>query len=874
MKLYFSPGACSLSPHIVLRETGLSFELEQVDLRTKRTSAGTDFFLINAKGQVPALLLNDGDVLTEGPAIVQYIADMVPAMRLVPPLGSKERYHLQEWLNFITSELHKNFGPLFRPGTPEVCKSIAVELIADRFSLVDKHLSDRKYLMGEHFTVSDAYLFYATHAAQRAGLDLHQWPNLKAFRDRVAFRPSVQVAIQAEGLRIPLQPQTGLIHDPLADLRTALRNAGPGLDSVKIGIVDGLPDLTHPALQQASLEVITSMVPEGSWAPDSHGTSVSSIIFGDGNSVRGIAPGCSGIVLPIFFGNQTEGRPKPASQLDLARAITLALENDVSIINISAGQKVATPEADTHLEQALQRSEERRVLVVAAVGNDGCACLHLPAGVASVLAVGAIDAGGKPLEASNFGDAYQQNGLLAPGENLIVALPNAKVGTASGTSYATAVVSGVAALLLSVAQRQNYPIDAIDVRRILLDSAVPCPLARDEMCDRFLAGMLDGAAALALLHQTGATRKLAMATTADRTSISIDTIGQSQSVKGREYHVMTNSDAMQSDTATIEAPGFTPSATNQQSKLAEDGGDSLASQASISPASLTGTSADSSNLSRVSQQACSCGGGHAPQIVYALGALWFDFGTEARHDAFVQQLGDPIQANNPNVLISFLRENLQFAGGLTFILMQEQIPLYAIQPAGPFARETYNAMLDALTSSMESGGNEQRVSVPGVISGSTRLLNGMIVPVVFPDLRGMYKWRSEHLIELTRAAAPEHAETDDAILNFLNRVYYELRNLGVAPQDRAINYAATNAFQARQAFADAVGRSLVLDSIKVVKSPICRPDSDCWDVELVMFDDEDERHPNRIYRFTVDVSETIPVTIGTVRTWASRGSGR
>jgi cyanobactin maturation PatA/PatG family protease len=872
MKLYFSPGACSLSPHIVLREAGVLFELEQVDLRTKRTSTGTDFLLINAKGLVPVLLLDDGDVLTEGPAIVQYIADMVPAMRLAPPPGSKERYRLQEWLNFITSELHKNFSPLFRLGTPEVCKSIAVELIADRFGLVDAHLSDHEYLMGEHFTVSDAYLFYTTHAAQRVGLDFHRWPNLIAFRERVASRPSVQAAIRAEGLQIPLQQQAGPVHDPLSDLRAALGSAGSGLSSVKIGIVDGLPDLTHPALQHASIEVLAAMVPEGSWTPDSHGTSVSSIILGDGSSVRGIAPGCSGIVLPIFFGKQTELRPKPASQLDLARAITLALENDVSIINVSAGQRVATPAADTHLEQALQRSEELRVLVVAAAGNDGCACLHLPAGVASVLAVGAVDVHGKPLEASNFGDAYQQNGLLAPGENLVVALPNGMVSTASGTSYATAVVSGVAALLLSVARRENYPVDAIDVRRILLDTAVHCPLAHDEMCDRFLVGMLDGAAALALLHQIGATRKWAKVTTADPISVSI--MDPPHVVKGMEHTMTTHSDAMQSETATIEAPGLTPSATHQQNELAEDLGSNSASQANISPASLTSALASSPNLSRVSQQACSCGGGQTPQIIYALGALWFDFGTEARHDAFVQQLGDPIQANNPNALISFLRENLQFAGGLTFILMQEQIPLYAIQPAGPFALETYNAMLDALTSSMEAGGNEQRVSIPGVISGSTRLLNGMIVPVMFPDLRGMYKWRSEHLIELSRAAAPEHTETDDAILNFLNRVYYELRNLGVAPQDRAINYAATNAFQARQAFADAVGRSLALDSIKVIKSPICRPDSDCWDVELVMFDDEDERRPNRIYRFTVDVSETIPVTIGTVRTWASRASGR
>lgn len=330
---------------------------------------------------------------------------------------------------------------------------------------------------------------------------------------------------------------------------------------------------------------------------------------------------------------------------------------------------------------------------------------------------------------------------------------------------------------------------------------------------------------------------------------------------------MTNSNFAPSDAATLDAPAMKPS-----DKLEDEGSKATVQPQSLSPpASRIVQNGPSLGLN---QQACSCGGSQPPQIVYALGALWFDFGTEARHDAFVQQLGDPVRANSPMELIAFLRQNLRFASGLTFILMQEQIPLYGVQPAGPFALETYNAMLDALASSMEPGGNEQRVSIPGLISGSTRLLNGMVVPIVFPDLRGMYKWRSEQLIEATRAVAPDHTESDDEILNFLNRVYYELRNLGVAPQDRAMNYAATNAYQTRQAFVDAVRRSLVLDSIKVIKSPICRPNSDCWDVELIMFDDEDERHPNRTYRFTVDVSEIIPVTVGTVRSWAARAGAR
>jgi glutathione S-transferase len=200
MKLYFSPGACSLSPHIVLREAGLAFDLEQVDVRAKKTAAGGDFFQVNPKGQVPTLLLDDGDILTEGPAIVQYIADKAPASKLAPAPGTKERYHLVEWLNFITSELHKNFSPLYRPTTPEDYKPIARENLAGRFSYVDKKLAGLSFLLGDTFTVADAYLFVMTNWAKSLNVDLTAWSNVGAFRERVLARPKVQEAMKAEGL--------------------------------------------------------------------------------------------------------------------------------------------------------------------------------------------------------------------------------------------------------------------------------------------------------------------------------------------------------------------------------------------------------------------------------------------------------------------------------------------------------------------------------------------------------------------------------------------------------------------------------------------------------------------------------------------------
>jgi cyanobactin maturation PatA/PatG family protease len=492
------------------------------------------------------------------------------------------------------------------------------------------------------------------------------------------------------------------------------------------------------------------------------------------------------------------------------------------------------------------------------------------------------------LETSNWAQPYRRNGLLAPGEDLPVATRDGGVRANSGTSYATAVVSGVAALLLSVAREEGYRLDALDIRQILLESAAACTLEGEGACDRYLAGTLDAAAALASVRRSGtAGYTFAPLRSAGLNGPAPD-IGRNQHIARLGEGSAQMSSSGSSDTIAVAPQGVSPSACSCQQKpddetykIKPQSADSPPPAAS--PAAAVAANSESTPTpplapmiqsgpasAGVSQLACSCGGGQPPQIVYALGALWFDFGSEARYDAIVQQL-DPIRANNPTELINFLRSNPQYATGITFILMQEQIPLYAVQPAGPFALQIYTAMFDALESSLDEQRNrEQRVSIPGMISGSTRLLNGMTVPVIFPDLRGMYKWQSHDLIKAAKAAVGSSVASDDHIFNFLNRVYYELRNFGVAPQDRALNFAATNAYQTQVAFAESAGRNLELDTINVVKSPICRPDSDCWDVELQMFDPENERRANRVYRYTVDVSEVLPVTVGSVRTWAVR----
>jgi glutathione S-transferase len=200
MKLYYSPGACSLSPHIALLEAGLPYDLIKVDLKAKKLENGDDFLKINPKGQVPALALDSGEVVTEGPVIVQMIADKVSAKNLAPARDSAERYKLLEWLNFITTELHKNFGPMFSPVLADDAKAFFKDRVMGKFRYIDGQLAGNDYLMGKQFTVADGYLFTMLSWAERMKFDLSALPNLLAYKARVGARPMVQAALTKEGL--------------------------------------------------------------------------------------------------------------------------------------------------------------------------------------------------------------------------------------------------------------------------------------------------------------------------------------------------------------------------------------------------------------------------------------------------------------------------------------------------------------------------------------------------------------------------------------------------------------------------------------------------------------------------------------------------
>jgi glutathione S-transferase len=200
MKLYYSPGACSLAPHIVAREAGLSPEIEKVDLASRTTASGRPFLEVNPKGYVPALQVQDGTVMTEVSALIQYLADQAPQAGLMPAVGTIERYKVLEWIGFVSTEIHKGFAPLWNPKSPDAVKEAAKEKLFQRFAYLDQELAGRSYLTGEQFTVADAYLFVVTNWTRFHGLSLDSYPNLSGFMSRVAARPKVREALEAEGL--------------------------------------------------------------------------------------------------------------------------------------------------------------------------------------------------------------------------------------------------------------------------------------------------------------------------------------------------------------------------------------------------------------------------------------------------------------------------------------------------------------------------------------------------------------------------------------------------------------------------------------------------------------------------------------------------
>ncbi len=620
----------------------------------------------------------------------------------------------------------------------------------------------------------------------------------------------------------------------------SLWNDSLGHPGVCIAVLDGSIDQSHPCFVGANLTLLPTLVSgiaeRGS--ASQHGTHIASVIFGQHNSsIQGIAPHCRGLIVPIF----ADGREEiaPCSQIDLARAITQAVEQGANVINISGGQLTTSAESDQLLANAVRLCQENNVLIVAAAGNDGCDCLHLPAALESVLAVGAMDIRGHPIGFSNWGEAYQNQGILALGENILGAIPGGETAAKTGTSFATPIVSGIVALLLSIQQQRGEKLDPHAIRNAILQSALPCDRSKGLDSRRCLVGSLNIPGAYALI-----------------------TKGEIKQMTNHNLEEVT----MQPSEANNAIAQLQPSEVINS--LAQPLSHSIeANQMMLTPSHQTNTAvipSECASCGESSEDVASSkgneeGGGRKIKMVYALGELGTDFGTQARQDSFTQAM----QGTN---LLDYFDQNPWEAQSLIWTLNLDTTPIYAIMPTGSYADVTYERLRSFLRDA-----NIERVSMPGYLTGTIRLMSGQTVPIVVPEMRGMYGWSVAALIENLRQAYPAGPSVEDygnKIREYLERIYYEFRNLGVTPQERALNFSATNAFQLADVMSTGTAADIGLDTITVEKSPICRPDSDCYDVKLQFFNLQDSRRAGKVYRFTVDVSDVLPVSIGRLRSWS------
>lgn len=743
------------------------------------------------------------------------------------------------------------------------------------------------------------------------------------------------------------------------DIRSAstglrqLQDVTLGDSRVCIAVLDGPVDLSHPCFAGADLATIDTLVPNtpGSSPMAMHGTHVASLLFGQPDSpVFGLAPRCRGLIAPVFRDGER------LSQLDLSRAIEQAVGAGANIINVSGGEPSPTGEAEGMLAHALQLCADNGVLVVAAVGNDGCDCVQVPAAVPSTLAVGACGLDGQPLDSSNWGEGYRSNGVLAPGLDIRGAVPGGGTATFTGSSFATPLVSGVAALLVSAQLLIGDTADPPGVGAAILATATRCQPDGGPECRRFLAGQLDVPRAHDLVLIGGKTAvdssDLALAPSEQArpssepaapmpptAEVLVAPAGIDPTAKGSPCSCTGSAAATQVQAASVPAPP-SPLAPpdppgSSRSWAAEPAGQHPSAAAGIGP-----------GVRAASGCGCDGDGNGGSQLIYALGTVGYDFRTEAQRDGFRQQMKEfevgrnedsvPIMAQpnpyDPRHLARYLAENPWASDKLTWTLNLDRTPIYALQaetPVGmtwePFTSPdenkpelhtvvgdpnhlstilssfavhppvsyVYKLFRDAIAGQIQPPTEDtfvSRVSIPGVLTNRTvRLFSGQVVPLVEVSARGMHTWNEAALVRAVADAVEEQAgeeeqagrmpagtpitreENERNIRAFLDKIYYQFRNLGLSSADRALNYAGTNAFlfgsEIKQGFLSGAyvpgpnSNLFSLDTISVAKSPYCRMDSDCWDVVITFFDPENTDRARVSWLFTIDVSVALPVSL-------------
>ncbi|MDM3856372.1 MAG: PatA/PatG family cyanobactin maturation protease [Aphanizomenon gracile PMC649.10] len=591
----------------------------------------------------------------------------------------------------------------------------------------------------------------------------------------------------------------------------------------------------------------------------SHATHISSTILGQhGTPAPGIAPLCTALNIPISFAGDDFISP-----VNLTHAINTALKWGANLIHIAACHPTQTGVAPDLFARAVKQCQDNNMLIVAPGGNDKGECWCIPSILPGVITVGAMRDDGQPFKFSNYGGEYQNKGVMANGENILGAQPGTEEPIRQkGTSCAAPIVTGISALLMSLQLQRGEQPNAEAVRQAILNSAIPCNPEEVEEPERCLLGKLNIPGAFQLL-----------------TGEKLEPHLQPLSYKGvQEPHPQP---LYEERGVGISGSQVLPgNATLEALPLAISSGRALET---VFPAGDWEREQRSEITQGVTPSAAS-------KLVYALGTIGYDFGDEARRDSFKQLMpavnmdGAIIPANpyDSRQMVDYLSANPTEAKPLIWTLNQELTPIYALEPVSGFAADIYETLILMLEGQIQPEDSDdfvERVSIPARLTDRTvELFSGQVVPVItLTNTRGMYGWKVNSLVDMamqtviTEGTAPaQEIAMRKALSSFLNRVYYDLRNLGQLAKDRALNFSVTNAFQAASSFSQAISTGMQLDSIEVEKSPFCRINSDCWDVKLKFFDPENGRRAKKVFLFTIDVSDRIPVTLGHVRSWSVR----
>jgi cyanobactin maturation PatA/PatG family protease len=588
-----------------------------------------------------------------------------------------------------------------------------------------------------------------------------------------------------------------------------------------------------------------------------HACFITSVIVGQEHSpVFGLAPNCRVINMPH---DALVNYDDMLSPLNLARAFDLALELGANIIHCAFCRPTQTSEGEEILVQAIKKCQDNNILIVSPTGNNSNESWCLPAVLPGILAVGAAKVDGTPAHFSNWGGNNTAEGILVPGEDILGAQPcTEKPVRQTGTSMAAPVMTGISALLMSLQLQEGKPVDAEAVRTALLNTAIPCDPSVVKEPERCLRGFVNIPGAMMVLF--------------GQPSVTISFAGDQVTRTERAGYVMP--------TATVAPASITPA------MIATDASPAVqpATPATPTEASVTAAAAAPANTSTVEASIAYSGN------VYALGTIGYDFGDETRRDSFKQHMA-PVEVNGIIVppdpydarqMVEHLDRNPDESASLIWTLSLDGDTIYALESTDGDVHEMFLLMLAGQLEPEASDEFVERISVPARQTRRTvELFSGQVVPVVMVDnIRGMYGWKVNSLVNAAMAAISRQLDeaqepvVREALIAFLNRVYNDLRNVGQTSRDRALNFAATNIFQAALTFAQAIAQRRQLDTITVEKSPFCRINSDCWDVKLEFFDPESGSRARKVFRFTLDVILLMPVTLGEVKSWSLPSQGK